>query len=99
MITPGDWRVEAEDQALVVWAHPYEYDIYICEIADPPRDLAAGRYVGTMTDNARAVASVPALLAALQWIVDHGDTTEGWRPACHAMRARARQAIAAATGE
>ena len=45
-----------------------------------------------------AIAQVQAargLAEALCWIRDHGDTTEGWRPAYHAMRAKARVALAA----
>jgi len=49
--------------------------------------------------NARLIAAAPDLLAALLWIVDHGDTGEGGRPAYHAMRNHSRAAIAKATGE
>jgi hypothetical protein len=47
---------------------------------------------------AKIKGAAPDLLEALQWIADHGDTTEGGRPACHAMRAKAREAIAKALG-
>lgn len=45
--------------------------------------------------NARApyAAEIMRLRAALQWIVDHGDTGGGNRPAFHAMRAHARNAL------
>lgn len=40
------------------------------------------------------LARAPDLLAALRWIADHGDTTDGHRPACYAMRDAARRAFA-----
>ena len=49
--------------------------------------------------NARLIAAAPELLEALRWIVDHGDTGKGGRPAYHAMRAHARAAIAKAEGK
>lgn len=48
--------------------------------------------------NAHLIAAAPDLLEALRWIVDSGDQIEG-RPACHAMRAKAREAIRKAEGE
>ena len=42
--------------------------------------------------------AAPALVAALEWIADHGDTGGGGRPAYHDMRAKARAALALARG-
>ena len=65
--------------------------------------LAVAHIMGPQSDalaTAEALAgdanAAPALLAALRWIADHGDTGAGRRPAYHDMRACARAAIAAA---
>lgn len=44
----------------------------------------------------RILNTWPVMLSALEWIAEHGDTGEGGRPAYHAMRTKAREAIAAA---
>ena len=88
-MTPGPWEIgyggqEGDDYAVITSPHATRA---IC-------NLEPGDY---RPENARLIATAPDLLETLQWIADHGDTTDGWRPAFHAMRSAARAAIAKAT--
>ena len=95
--TPGPWHYISG----AVYARPADAeDSTMTAIAmrcSQKRGDIAEQFSPTEKDaNMRLIAAAPDLLAALQWIVDHGDTGEGGRPAFHDMRARARAAIAKA---
>ena len=101
--TPGPWFVSEP----VLSDGAYDRALYIDSVAEPGRLMIFAECFGRADwthkfdslANARLISAAPELLAALQWIVDHGDTGEGGRPAYHAMRNHARAAIAKATGD
>lgn len=99
MHTPGPWKHNAcpksRDPFFRLASAVWNGEQFICSTSGAP-----GRYVDadpeTQDANARLIAAAPAMLEALRWIADHGDTGEGRRPAYHDMRAKARAAIALA---
>ena len=95
--TPGPWYYEDDSFA------PYIVDstrlIRLADVHDTPYLSSGSCGRRASKANAHLLASAPELLEALRWIVDHGDTGKGGRPAYHAMRAHARAAIAKAEGK
>lgn len=79
--TPGPWTYKA--------GYIRHGETYLAEVLVGPdcEDATIGQA------NARLIAASPSLLAALQWIANHGDTGAGGRPAFHDMRDHARKAI------
>lgn len=70
--TPGPWRVEMEDDTPVIWAHPNEHDISVCEIGwEPIPDQARPmRDNGTAIGNARLIAAAPDMARELMFVRD-----------------------------
>lgn len=69
--TPGPWRIELEDDDLMIFAHPWEYDIFIgciSKVAIPLNPKRDGQE-GTSEANARLIAAAPELLERLTDII------------------------------
>lgn len=80
--TPGPW-------VAIKWDAPKRTSIE--RMSDPPRFVAVVYGMGAQVNaDAALIEAAPKMYAALQWIIDHGDTSAGNRPASYAMRAHAR---------
>lgn len=76
--TPGPWRVEPEDDCLLVLAHPYEFDLAVVLVAWEPLvdQQRPERNTGSMEGNARLIASAPDLLLRLRHLVRAAENRE-----------------------
>lgn len=96
--TPGPWRVEPEDDILVIWAHPREYDIAVANVEwEPVADQKRPeRDNGSMDGNARLIAAAPELLLRLRHLVraaENRDNTMGDPIRLMTAKAELREAI------
>ena len=90
--TPGPWEIHGS------LAEPLYYVHGANAICDMRKPSGFYRSPAETEANARLIAAAPELLEALEWIADHGDTEAHGRSAVHAMRTKARSAIAKVEG-